>query len=99
MPRDDDAVPIRREVLEARSQRHIGSIVLPCPKSAKRAAVAAAATLATLGLVLGCCEYTRKVHVTGTVGPSAGAIASSRPSLAGSSHSMCATARPSRLAR
>jgi membrane fusion protein len=74
MPRDDDAGPIRHQVLEARSQRHIGTIVLPCPKSAKRAGVAAVATLATLGLVLGCCEYTRKVHVTGTIEPSAGAI-------------------------
>jgi membrane fusion protein len=74
LPRDDDAVPIRREVLDARGQRHISTIVLPCPRLAKRAAVAAAVTLATLGLVLGCCEYTRKVHVTGTVEPSAGAI-------------------------
>jgi membrane fusion protein len=74
MPRDDDAVPIRRAVLEARGQRHLSTIVLPCPKLAKRAAWIAAATLATLGLVLGCCEYTRKVHVAGTVEPSAGAI-------------------------
>lgn len=74
MPRDDDAVPIRQEVLEARGRRHVSTIVLPCPKLAKRAALAAAATLATLGLVLGCCDYTRKVHVIGTVEPSAGAI-------------------------
>ncbi|MES2760447.1 MAG: HlyD family efflux transporter periplasmic adaptor subunit [Pseudomonadota bacterium] len=74
MPRDDEAVPIRREVLHARGQRHMSAIVLPCPQLAKRAAWAAAATLATLGLVLGCCEHTRKVHVSGTVEPSAGAI-------------------------
>lgn len=74
MPCDDDAVPLRREVLEARGQRHISTIVLPCPKSAKLAAGVAAATLVTLCIVLGCCDYTRKVHVTGTVEPSAGAI-------------------------
>jgi membrane fusion protein len=81
IPRDDDSVPIRHEVLQARGQRHISTIVLPCPRLAKRAALSAAVTLATLALVLGCCEYTRKVHVTGTVEPSAGAIRVVAPQL------------------
>jgi hypothetical protein len=62
---------MRSEVLEVRGPRHISTVVLPCPKSGKRAA--AAATLATLGPVLGCWEYTRAIHIAGTVAPCADA--------------------------
>lgn len=74
MPRDDDAVPIRREVLEARSERGVSAILLAPPLSLKRAAACAGGTLLVFGLFLVFADYTSKVHVSGELEPTAGII-------------------------
>jgi membrane fusion protein len=74
MPRDDDAVPIRAEVIEARRSRRSGAIVLARPVPMRIAAGCGAAVVAALALLLGFGEYTSKVRVAGQLVPSGGAI-------------------------
>lgn len=69
-----DLLPIRREVLDARRQRNISTILLPRPVPLKLAAACAGGALVMLALFLVFGEYTRKVRVTGEVQPTAGAL-------------------------
>jgi membrane fusion protein len=69
-----NVAPIRIEVIEARSTRKAGAIVLARPVPMKVAAGCGVAVVLALGLMLGFAEYSSKVRVTGQLVYAGGAI-------------------------